>query len=562
MKHHKIISIFVIVVLAVLSFFPPATNAHAGKYNLTGTLLKIELPKSANVGEAMLVDLQLVTYGGAPLPNQTIHFYLDGVKIRSAKTNFSGRTSVVLKQDQVGTYLLKAVYTGSRKHQLGPTNVGTPVIIKPSIVEVQTLPALPGIKFSLGGQIFTSDANGIARVGVSKVGTYHLEVLPMTFTGPDFQADFSRWGDQTFLSYRDVTVPNTHLLQAGFDVSFLVGHNFTNLQGSPVDPSLITSITLKGSNGKVLTFNDNEPHWLQSNRVVRLGTFQETKILYSVANVQMKGSNVVSNAQQRFYAHANDDWTINLLLYTANFTARDMLFNFPIQSKISLEFPNGQIQDLSFGKDAIYTAGGLPRGNYRATALGSWGLAPSTPIALSRNQKVDLQVLSYLDMIIVFTLGLSLVLGLLFIGRPEILSNLLSLPRRLSPATSGNWKNTFQLWHLNWRSLTKSSSYFEVSPVTYKESLPEAKIAMPEEQVAAEQHEAERQLQEVNTDSAVRMQPGIALTCPVCGSSNLVKMGRGRRGRQRVHCNNCGANRTLIIDPNFPSQEGNNESTQ
>jgi predicted RNA-binding Zn-ribbon protein involved in translation (DUF1610 family) len=562
MKHHRIFSIFVVLVLGILNFFPLASNVQAGKYRVTGTLLKFEMPKSAKVAESMLVDVQLTTYAGQPIADQTIHFYIDGVKVRSAKTNFAGRTSMVLKQDQVGTYLFRAVYTGSRKHQLAPVNVGTPVIIKPAIVEVQTLPALPGIKFSLGGQIFSSDANGIASVEVSKVGIYHLEVLPMPFTGRDFQATFSRWGDQTFFPYRDVTVPNTQLLQAGFDVSYLVSHNFTNLQGSPVDPSLITLLTLKGSNGKVLTFNDNQPQWLQSNRVVRLGSFQETKILYSVAKVEMKGSNVVSNAQQRFYVHPNDNWTINLLLYTANFTARDMLFNFPIKSKINLEFPNGQIQALSFGKDEIYTAGGLPRGNYRATALGPWGLAPSTPIALSRNQNVDLQVLSYLDMMIVFVLGLSLVLGLLFIGRPEILSNLLSLPHRLSPTTTGNWRESLQGWRQNWRILAKSSSYFEVTPVAYQESLPEKIEVLPEEQEIALQNDIEHQEDYDPKMNMVQMQTGIVATCPVCSSTNLVKMGRGRKGRQRVHCNNCGANRTLNLNQVPSYQEDNKKSLQ
>ncbi len=557
MKYNKLFRIFLLLALAIVNLFPLASSVHAGKYNATGTLIKLELPKSAQVGEAMLVDVQLVSYTGERLANQTIHFYLDGIKIRSARTNFTGRTSIVLKQDQVGTYLLRAVYGGSRKHQLASSNVGTAIVIKPSLVEVQTLPPLPGIKFSLGGQIASSNADGIADIPVFKVGTYRLEVLPMTFIGPNFQANFSRWGDQTFLPYRDVTVPNTHLLQAGFDVSYLVSHNFTNLQGNPVDPSLITSITLKGSNGKVLTFDNNQPQWLQSNRVVRLGTFQETKILYSVARVEMKGSNVVSNAQQRFYAHPDDSWTINLLLYTANFTARDLLFNFPVKSKISLEFPNGQIQALSFGKDEIYTAGGLPRGNYRATALGSWGLAPSTPIALSRNQNVDLQVISYLDMILVVILGLSLVLGLLFIGRPEILSSLLAIPRRLSPGFNGNWKDTFQIWRLNLGSPSKPSPYMEVSPVTYDQSLPAMNGVITNEKEFPIQSYGD--LKEENNNNLNDVQLAITASCPVCGSTDLVKMGRGRLGRQRVHCNNCGANRTLNLNQGLDSQGDKNE---
>lgn len=557
MRYNKIFRIFVLLALALVNLFPLASSVHAGKYNATGTLIKIELPKSAKVGEAMLVDVQLISYTGERLPNETIHFYLDGIKIRSAKTNFTGRASIVLKQDQVGTYLLRAVYGGSRKHQLASSNVGTAIVIKPTIVEVQTLPPLPGIKFSLGGQIVSSNAAGIADIPVSKVGTYRLEVLPGTFSGPNFRANFSRWGDQTFLPYRDdIKVPNTKILQAGFDVSYLVSHDFTNLQGDPVDPSLITSLTLRGSNGKVITFKDNQPQWLQSNRVVRLGTFQETKILYSVADVQMKGSNVVSNAQQRFFVHPNDKWTINLLLYTANFTTHDMLFDFPVKSRINLEFPNGQIQALNFGNNDIYTAGGLPRGNYRATALGPWGLAPSTPIALSRNQNVDLQIISYLDMILVIILGLSLVLGLLFIGRPEILSSLLAIPQRLSPAFNGNWKDTFQIWRLNWHSPSNPSPYMEVSPVTYDRSLPEMNGVLTEEKELPIQKDGD--LEEENNKSLNDVQFAISASCPVCGSKDLIKMGRGRLGRQRVHCNNCGANRTLNFNRDLDSQDGKN----
>ena len=560
MKHHRIISIFVILVLAILNFFPLASAAQAKKIDFTGTLLKVTLPPSADVAQAMLVDALLTTYAGSPLPNQTIHFYLNGVKVRSAKTNFAGRTSIVIKQDQVGTYTLNAAYSGSRKHAYAPVSAKMPVVIKPAIVEVQTLPALAGIKFSFGDKVFTSDATGIAHIEVPKAGTYILGVLPMTFTGPDFQAKFSRWGDQTFLPSRVVTVPNKQTLIAGFDVSHLVSHNFTNLQGKPVDPSLITSITLRGSNGSVFTFNDDQPHWLQANRVVRLGTFQETKILYSVADVQMKGSNVVSNAQQRFFVHPNDNWTINLLLYTANFTTRDVLFNFPIKSQINLEFPNGQVQDLNFGQDQLYIAGGLPRGNYRATAFGPLGVAPSTPIALSRSQDVNLQVISYLDMLIVVVLGLSLVLGLLFIGRPEILSTIRAMPHRLAPASSGSWREAFQIWRINWHSLTKSSAYFEVSQVHYQDSLPEQTAVLPDEQELPLPEYVDDKVETIG--NSVEVQPEIAATCPVCGSVNIDKMGRGRRGRQRIHCNNCGANRTIILNQDLASRDGKNESSQ
>ena len=42
---------------------------------------------------------------------------------------------------------------------------------------VQTVPKLPGIRFSLNGHIFTSDKHGLTLTGVSNPETYQLEVL-------------------------------------------------------------------------------------------------------------------------------------------------------------------------------------------------------------------------------------------------------------------------------------------------------------------------------------------------------------------------------------------------
>ena len=111
----------------------------------------------------------------------------------------------------------------------------------------------------------------------------------------------------------------------------------------------ITSITLKGSNGTTYTFEDNLPHWLPAGRVIRLNNgLEQTKILYSIISVVIDGSNVVSQAQQRFFVNPNDVWTVKLLLYKARFTARDALFRFPIGSGIRMEYPDGEVESFSF----------------------------------------------------------------------------------------------------------------------------------------------------------------------------------------------------------------------
>jgi hypothetical protein len=254
--------------------------------------------------------------------------------------------------------------------------------------------------------------------------------------------DFGRWGDDVFKPFRDIEVPLNKTLDIGFEVSYQVSHTFVDLSDRPVDNSRVTSVTLKGSNGTTYTFDDHDPHWIPAGRVIRLNNgLQETKILYSVINVMIDGSNVVSQAQQRFYVNPNDVWSVKLLLYKANFTARDALFGFPIGTGINMEYPDGNIKTYSFDTGKGYEIDGLARGIYRVTVTGAKGYAPATPIALSRDQDVELMVFSYVDIGVLLSIGLLLSLGLLLFGRPYVFtetiavgSRILSQGRRLKPA--------------------------------------------------------------------------------------------------------------------------------
>ncbi|MFN8567383.1 MAG: hypothetical protein U0Z44_07660 [Kouleothrix sp.] len=51
-------------------------------------------------------------------------------------------------------------------------------VIAPAMFEVQTVPALAGVRFELNGQAFVSGEDGVARVPVAQAGAYRLRVLP------------------------------------------------------------------------------------------------------------------------------------------------------------------------------------------------------------------------------------------------------------------------------------------------------------------------------------------------------------------------------------------------
>lgn len=431
MKHHQFFRVFTVLSVILLSFFSFALTTQAMGTATVGTTLTFQPPIPVAVGNSAIVVLQLISSKGEPVADQPVELFVNGEHERRSRTDADGNVSIKVRRDEAGTYSLSATFKGSRAPSLGSSKATADLVVTPALIEVHITPALPNIRFALDDSVFSSDDYGVARIEVAKAGKYQLELLPLETNDPDIQMAFGRWADDYFLPSREIEIPLKKPLEVGLEVSYQAGQTFVDLDGKPVDLSRITSITLKGSNGSTFTFEDNLPHWLPAGRVIRLNNgLEETKILYSVISVIIDGSNVVSQAQQRFYVHPNDVWTVKLLLYSAGFTARDALFRFPIGTGIRMEYPDGDVQIFNFNSNQEHTSTGLARGIYRVTVIGAKGFAPPTPIALSRDQDVELMVFSYLDMGVLLSIGVILALGLLFFGRPHLLMQTVTFPVR------------------------------------------------------------------------------------------------------------------------------------
>ena len=109
---------------------------------------------------------------------------------------------------------------------------------------------------------------------------------------------------------------------------------------------------------------------------------------------------------------------LRLLLFSARFEVRDALLGFPIGSAVLLEYPNGRVVRQALDADGELTLKSLPRGDYRVS-VDALGISSSRPIALSGDQDVRLQVISWLDVAIVLLALGSIALALLFIRRPS-----------------------------------------------------------------------------------------------------------------------------------------------
>ena len=96
------------------------------------------------------------------------------------------------------------------------------------------------------------------------------------------------------------------------------------------------------------------------------------------------------------------------------------MFRFPIGKGIALTFPDGHTEEFLFSdmENAEVLVTGLARGSYSARIIGAGGSAPPTPVHLSRDQNVELLMLSYLDIGLIVGIPLLIALVFFFIGRP------------------------------------------------------------------------------------------------------------------------------------------------
>ncbi len=422
---HVVVTL-VVVFLSLLSSTIPVYAQGPNHSTVQGRKpanLLIEPLKPFTLGDHPVINVQLTAEFGAPIPNQPIIIMVEGVRKAEGRTDSRGVASIPLKYKfPAGTYHVKAIYPGIFSIGVNWATAEADIVIEPAKVAIYTVPPIPGVKFKLNQQIYTSDENGIVELSVDTSGIYSLEVLPVDEdnVSSNTQLQFARWNDNVFTADRKVYFPRARRLEAGFNVNYQMDQIFYDTTGKPVDPARVSSMVIRGI-GNTYTFDSAGPVWLPSNRLTRrIGERLESQeILYYFRDVTIDGANVINRSEQRFHIRPNDTWPIQVLLYSVRFTARDAMFHFPIGKGIELTYPDGRTEKFLFNSDnAQLMIPALARGSYNAKITGAGGSAPPTPIHLSRDQDVELLMLSYLDIALIIGIPLSIALAFFFIGRP------------------------------------------------------------------------------------------------------------------------------------------------
>jgi hypothetical protein len=286
---------------------------------------------------------------------------------------------------------------------------------QPATLTIVTVPSLAGVHLAFDGRTYVTGRRGNVRIETTR-GQHLLQILDTRLNSPGVRSTFSRWEDNRYTAARTITIRRNTVVDAGFQQSVRVSFAFADLSGRPA-VGRVSRMTLSNTLGSRISFSPSWPQWLRATGLARsFRGLEPTFVQYSVEQALVNGSNVVNQSQQRFYPAKTRRFTTQLLLYSARVRVRDFLFGNSIGNQLLLVYPNGDhvVEPLRNGALLLSS---LPRGTY-GIDVRAGGYVPSVSLALSKNQSLDVKVVSYLDMFLLFVLVLVSVTVLILFPRP------------------------------------------------------------------------------------------------------------------------------------------------
>jgi hypothetical protein len=289
----------------------------------------------------------------------------------------------------------------------------------PHAVTIQTFPRVPYARFRLGQRVVLADQSGRLTISATSWSSLRqrLHYVP-DLSGRMEQLRFNRWSGA-------FQAPKLDRLKAYLATWYRVNPTFEDSRGRSLAPGVVTTATLRSSIGEQVTLSGTRPIWLKGRRVV-LGPFgpRSKPILYRVDSVRAGSTEVVFRARQQFVPGPGSHVRIHVRFYYVRFTARDAIFGFGSRGQLRLTHPDGHVERLHLAHDGSVQVGPLARGEYRVAVVGAL-LGGSQPLTLSRDEDLQLQVLSPLDAAAAGGSLLVVAAAILLVGRPHLRVKLL-----------------------------------------------------------------------------------------------------------------------------------------
>jgi hypothetical protein len=274
-------------------------------------------------------------------------------------------------------------------------------------VTFRTVPAIAGVRIRSGGQTVRTDGTGSVTLTVRRTGPGYRDIRAPKVLVTRLQSGRQARFGGLFESGRTL----------GISLYARTRLRFVDLAGERVPTRRVTGASLSGGNGAGIRIRGRVTPMLQASRVLLTSAGVRSRpIEYALERVEIDGANVVNRAQHRFFPLRTPSLRVPLLLYSARFVATDALFGGRAGRAVLLSYPSGRTVRIPL-RNGTARAVGLARGQYRVRADAP-GYSFERPLWLSRDQVIDLRVVSYLDFAVVFGGLAALALGLLVAGRP------------------------------------------------------------------------------------------------------------------------------------------------
>jgi hypothetical protein len=295
----------------------------------------------------------------------------------------------------------------------------------PITITVQTVPAMPNIRFTMDGTALTTDAQGRAAFTREHNFQQHtLTLLDTAVNGADRRYRFTRWAgqrdpNQAFrTTVTGLPMRASYTVTAAFTVQYPVSARFVNQSGVNLDLAEISAVKIRADGGNMLDLPTSGVVWLDGQEpTYRKSTLQIHDVSYSLQSVLVNGTNVVDAGKQRFQPAAATNPTFVAQFHDLTIRAHDALFGGPSGTVVKVTYPDGTVHTVPFGTGRLATLDNLPRGQYTVDVPTKGGVAFSQQLRLSRAGQVDVTVVSRADQLVVALALLVLALGLLIVGR-------------------------------------------------------------------------------------------------------------------------------------------------
>ena len=401
--------------LSVIAAPPPGQGSGSGT-SAQRTSLSLAIPTGSPLGNDVAVTASLKDASGRPIAGQHLALMLDGVQLKSDDSDPTGHVAFSIpgkKLNQAGGYAVEATFSGSHGYSASAANATLTVVA--AAIQIRTVPAVPGLGFSLGGATAITGPDGVAALPVPVSGTYKLtsDLNPDATGAPAVRAGFVRWADDVYTASRTIVVDGPATYVMGLRVAYSASVRYLDMAGRALDPAVVDEAHFSADDGTEVALNTQTGTtkvWWTANTTapVQSNGVTAAPIKYRAVSVKIHGLEALAPDQQE-WTPANGDWTIRLQIYDLSVRAQDAVFGGPASGQVRLSWPDRTSVTKTVGADGRVTFSGLPAGNYLVGLAGV-----TTRVSLPGSQVATLRVLSSTDVALEIAAGLAVGLLMLF----------------------------------------------------------------------------------------------------------------------------------------------------